>query len=108
MAKSTKTIFCVLLTILFPFFMQAESPKLKIPDFAYPQTVEGDAAKLLAEADRMGGTEASALRVRALLELTTAQLQIDRDNAYAQPALIAAQAAKEGAASPGRAMLLVL
>ncbi len=108
MAKSTKTIFCVLLTILFPFFMQAESPKLKIPDFAYPQTVEGDAAKLLAEADRMGGTEASALRVRALLELTTAQLQIDRDNAYTQPALIAAQAAKEGAASPGRAMLLVL
>lgn len=108
MAKSVRNILLLFIILSIPFFVKAETSKLVIPDFAYPQTVSADARALLERAGHLTGDEASSLRIRALLELTEAQVQIDRDSAFSQPALIAAQAEKESAASAGKAMLLIL
>ena len=80
---------------------------LKLPDFAYPKTVEADATKALAQADAAAG-DSGPTRLRALLELCAAQQTIDANSTFSQPALIAQQLAKPGLSNASKAMLLSL
>lgn len=58
------------------------------PDFAYPKTVMGNAEKVYR-------TSTGILRMQAAMQLATAQVAIDPDSAFSQPAFIAATAAGE-------------
>lgn len=58
------------------------------PDFAYPKTVMGNAEKIYR-------TSTGILRMQAAMQLATAQVAIDPDSAFSQPAFIAATAAGE-------------
>ncbi|MDE6611604.1 MAG: hypothetical protein K2K22_03495, partial [Muribaculaceae bacterium] len=80
---------------------------LKLPDFAYPKTVEADATKALEQADAATG-DSGPIRLRALLELCAAQRTIDANSSFSQPALIAQQLAKPGLSNASKAMLLSL
>ncbi len=106
MRKTLFLIFNAIAALFISHTMTAQTPDFKTPDFAYPKTVEADAKAMLEKASGLKGDAAAATRLRAVLELCAAQTQIDRNSAFAQPALIAKQAAaSEGA---GRAMLLTL
>jgi len=60
------------------------------PDFAYPKTVMDNAEKVYK-------TSTGILRMQAAMQLATAQVAIDPDSAFSQPAFIAATAAgREG------------
>lgn len=107
----TKRVSAVLLLILAIVMQthaqEAKGPQFKVPDFAYPQTVEKDARALLEKADAMSA-DTGPTRLRALVELCQAQVLIDNDAAYKQPAIIAAQLDKGALSNASKAMLLAL
>lgn len=106
MRKTLFLIFNAIAALFISHHMTAQTPDFKTPDFAYPKTVEADAKALLKKASGLSGDAAAATRLRATLELCAAQIQIDRNSAFAQPALIAEQA--DASTGTGRAMLLAL
>ncbi len=106
MRKTLFLIFNAIVALFISHHMTAQTPDFKTPDFAYPKTVEADAKALLKKASGLSGDAAAATRLRATLELCAAQIQIDRNSAFAQPALIAEQA--DASTGTGRAMLLAL
>ena len=106
MRKVLFLIFNALTALFISPSMTAQTPDFKEPDFAYPKTVETDARALLKKASSLKGDAASAVRLRAVLEICAAQTQIDRNSSFTQPAFIAGEAeASDGA---GRAMLTAL
>lgn len=93
---------------MFGFFSRAESntPEFKIPDFSLPRTVIKDASAVLDKADAM--PDSGPVRLRAILEILTAQCAIDADSAFAQPAFIEEQLAKGTLDDATKAMFLTL
>lgn len=89
-----------LLTMQNLFANDSESVE---PDFAYPKTVEAEAAKTLADPATDGPT-----CLRALLELTAARCMVDHDSLAAMPPVVAAQLGRAGLTDADRAMLMLL
>ena len=106
MRKVLFLIFNALTALFISPSMTAQTPDFKEPDFAYPKTVETDARALLKKASSLKGDAASAVRLRAVLEICAAQTQIDRNSSFTQPAFIAGEA--EASDGEGRAMLTAL
>ncbi len=100
-------LICILMAAFLPTADARGETSLKLPDFAYPKTVEADATKALAQADAAAG-DSGPTRLRALLELCAAQQTIDANSTFSQPALIAQQLAKPGLSNASKAMLLSL
>lgn len=82
-------------------------PEFKQPDFAYPATVENDASRLLASVAGKTGETADLTRLRATLELLTAQRMIDWDSQAKMPPLVDSLA-REQSTALGRAVMLIL
>ena len=106
MRKILFLFFQAVSALLFSYHMTAQTPEFKVPDFAYPKTVESDAEAMLNKVGNRTDEAAGVIRLRGILELCAAQTQIDRASMFGQPALIAAQAAKATGAS--KAMLVTL
>lgn len=98
-------ILLFLMSISFKCF-GADKPEFKVPDFAYPRQVIEDAGKVLAAADKT--PDSGPVRLRALVELLTAQRNIDNDTIFSQPALIENQLKQAGLDDSSKAMLLAL
>ena len=78
-------LICILMAAFLPTADARGETSLKLPDFAYPKTVEADATKALAQADAAAG-DSGPTRLRALLELCAAQQTIDANSTFSQPA----------------------
>ncbi len=100
------SIFIILFATMFTNQSMANGPKFKTPDFAYPQNVIKDARALLAKAQSMPESlDADITRIRAIIELCTAEQAIDLDTAFTQPAFIEKQLEDAKLTDAGRALL---
>lgn len=101
------SLLSIFMALIFGAGEASGQTSIKLPDFAYPKTVEADATKALARADAASGDSGPA-RLRALLELCAAQRTIDIASLFTQPALVEQQLAKPGLSNASKAMLLSL
>ncbi len=107
MLRLRRFTFILFFLMLFNFFASgADKPEFKIPDFAYPRQVIADAEKILDATDRL--PDSGADRLCAILQIITAQRNIDTDTIFSQPAFIEAQLAHKGIDPATKAMLLAL
>lgn len=72
----------------------ADNPNFKEPDFAFPKSVIEEAQQKLIQADKLPDFEAGVLRLRAAIEICSAEQMIDRDNIFSQPAFVESLVAK--------------
>ena len=106
----TARLFSILtLFLMTSLFSYGADSADREPDFAYPRTVAAEAESALHRADlNSNAAEASALRLRAALELLEAQRRVNPDTVFGQPALVAGLAAKTANFAPGQAMFTLL
>lgn len=83
----------------------ADNPNFKEPDFAFPRTVIEEAQQKLIQADNLPDFEAGVLRLRAAIEICSAEQMIDQDNIFKQPDFVESIIAKSAGNNAAVAML---
>ena len=83
----------------------ADNPNFKEPDFAFPRTVIEEAQQKLIQADNLPDFEAGVLRLRAAIEICSAEQLVDQDNIFKQPDFVESIIAKSAGNNAAVTML---
>lgn len=96
-------VFLAITVIILTSIMKVNGAEsFSTPDFAYPANVEKNALRMLSTSGTAPAGERGAIRLRALLEMSRAAVEIDPDSIFAMPGRISHYASLEsGNPQPG-------
>lgn len=108
-SNAMQRVFLAITVIILMSIMKVNGAEsFSTPDFAYPANVEKNALRMLSTSGTAPAGERGAIRLRALLEMSRAAVEIDPDSIFAMPGRISHYASLESGNPQARAMLELL